>query len=128
MKQFILSAIILGLLSFSAKAQDAVVVNNVDPDKNVTVKELYIPNAFTPNGDGLNDYFKIVNLRDEKVIDFRVFNRWGTIMFRGEDNNASWDGKYKDKLQPTGVYGYLIKVGYPDGKIVTYKGTITLLN
>lgn len=94
-----------------------------------TSSTLKIPNAFTPNGDGLNDVFKIVNVSNERVVDFRVFNRWGTIVYRSTDGDAAhgWDGNYKGQAQQTGVYGYLIRIAYPDGNIETYKGTVTLL-
>ncbi|WP_181358341.1 gliding motility-associated C-terminal domain-containing protein [Taibaiella chishuiensis] len=94
-----------------------------DPNR----KELLIPNAFTPNGDGRNDIFQISNFSNEKLIDFRIFNRWGTILFRSTDPKNGWDGTYKGQEQPMGVYGYLICIGYPDGKVETYKGTVTLL-
>lgn len=129
MKRILICFAINLVVLLPAMAQKAIEVNNTDVNTDKPLKELYIPNAFTPNGDGLNDYFKILNITTEKIIDFRVFNRWGTIMYRsGGDNHAAWDGKYKEKLQPTGVYGYLMKIGYPDGQIATYKGTITLLN
>ncbi len=90
-------------------------------------KELLIPNAFSPNNDGQNDYFKIPNITDEKLIDFKVFNRWGTILFRTTDPKQGWDGTIKGQLQPVGVYGYVIRIGYPDGYVETYKGTVTLI-
>lgn len=90
-------------------------------------KELLIPNAFSPNSDGQNDYFKIPNITDEKLIDFKVFNRWGTILFRTTDPKQGWDGTIKGQLQPVGVYGYVIRIGYPDGYVETYKGTVTLI-
>ncbi len=90
-------------------------------------KELLIPNAFTPNNDGQNDIFKIRNMTDERLIDFKVFNRWGTILFRTTDPNSGWDGTNKGQPQPIGVYGYVIQIGYPDGYVETYKGTVTLI-
>jgi gliding motility-associated-like protein len=112
-------------------------VNAQDGDyKNVPVgtvehtverKELMIPNAFSPNGDGQNDYFKISNITDEKLIDFKVFNRWGTILFRTSDPRQGWDGNYKGQPQPFGVYGYVIRIAYADGYVETYKGTVTLI-
>jgi gliding motility-associated-like protein len=90
-------------------------------------KELLIPNAFTPNNDGQNDVFKIKNITDERLIDFKVFNRWGTILFRTTDPNVGWDGTNKGQPQPIGVYGYVIQIGYSDGYVETYKGTVTLI-
>lgn len=90
-------------------------------------KELLIPNAFTPNNDGQNDIFKIKNITDERLIDFKVFNRWGTILFRTTDPGAGWDGTYRGQPQSIGVYGYVIQIGYSDGYVETYKGTVTLI-
>lgn len=128
MKQVVLIiSLIIGMVSgvMAQNIENHNDMNLIDSVK--THKELYIPNAFTPNGDGLNDVFKILNLTEEKVIDFRVFNRWGTILYRSGDNQAAWDGKYKGKIQDPGVYGYLMKIGHADGSIVTYKGTIMLI-
>jgi gliding motility-associated-like protein len=96
-------------------------------DSTVKHKELLIPNAFTPNNDGQNDVFKIKNITDERIIDFKVFNRWGTILFRTTDPAVGWDGTNKGQPQPIGVYGYVIQIGYPDGYVETYKGTVTLI-
>lgn len=90
-------------------------------------KELLIPNAFSPNSDGQNDIFRISNITDEKLIDFKVFNRWGTILFRTTDAKQGWDGTNKGQQQPIGVYGYVIRIGYADGYVETYKGTVTLI-
>lgn len=113
-----------------AKAQNN--INTSFPVKNqeteeVVRKELLIPNAFSPNNDGQNDLFRISNITDEKLIDFKVFNRWGTILFRTSDPREGWDGTYKGQVQPVGVYGYVIRIGYTDGYVETYKGTVTLL-
>ncbi len=93
----------------------------------VVHKELVIPNAFSPNSDGQNDIFKIMNITTEKLVDFKVFNRWGTILFRTNDSRSGWDGNYEGQAQPVGTYGYAIRIGYPDGYIETYKGIVTLI-
>lgn len=88
---------------------------------------LFIPNAFTPNGDGINDVFKIVNLEQEELIQFKVFNKWGTVLYESSTRDAYWDGTYKGKLQETGEYGYVIQIKYPySNKIKEYRGTISL--
>ncbi|KAA5533248.1 gliding motility-associated C-terminal domain-containing protein [Taibaiella lutea] len=128
MRKFIIAIVILmgfsGINSFAQKNEYRSDASYTDPVKR---KELLIPNAFTPNNDGQNDFFKIKNITDEKIIDFKVFNRWGTILFRTTDPNLGWDGTNKGQPQPVGVYGYVIQIGYPDGNIETYKGTVTLL-
>jgi len=88
---------------------------------------LMIPSAFTPNGDGRNDEFKIVNLTFQKVMEFRVFNRWGQEIFSTTDGRKGWDGTWKGVAQEMGTYNYIIRVGYPDGYVETYKGDITLV-
>ncbi|HTO14906.1 MAG TPA: gliding motility-associated C-terminal domain-containing protein [Edaphocola sp.] len=87
---------------------------------------LMIPTAFTPNGDGINDNFKIANLKDEKIIDFRVFNRWGTIYYLDRGDNKGWDGSYKDRIVEPGAYGYIIRIQYKDGREEVFKGTVLL--
>jgi len=128
MKKYFFGWIILIVLGPFGFAQ----TNEFQTNANISVpaakrKELLIPNAFTPNNDGQNDIFKIRNMTDERLIDFRVFNRWGTILYRSTDPNGGWDGTNKGQPQPVGVYGYVIQIGYPDGYIETYKGTVTLL-
>lgn len=87
----------------------------------------FIPTAFTPNGDGYNDVFPP---RLSFVSDYRVqiFNRWGELLYKGEDPNKGWDGYYKKELCMEGVYVYIIQYR-SDRTHQTYKfsGTITLL-
>ena len=86
-----------------------------------------IPSAFSPNGDGLNDVFHIANLRFQKLVEFRVFNRWGQEVFSTNDNTKGWDGTSKGTAQEMGVYNYVIRVAWPDGHVETYKGDVTLV-
>ncbi len=88
---------------------------------------VFIPSAFTPNSDGNNDVFGIRNLTTQKVAEFRVFNRWGVEVFSTNNAAQGWDGTYKGELQPTGEYGYLIRLAAPDGVAETYTGTVTLI-
>ncbi len=88
---------------------------------------LFIPSAFSPNGDGKNDVFHIANLTFQRVLEFRVFNRWGQEVFYSNDNQHGWDGKWKGVPQDMGSYQYLIRLGYPDGLVETYKGAVTLI-
>ncbi len=85
---------------------------------------LFIPTAFSPNGDGKNDVFKVSNMTFQRYTEFRVFNRWGQEIYNG---NKGWDGMWKGVVQEAGVYTYLIRVAYPDGEIETYKGDVTLV-
>lgn len=87
---------------------------------------LFIPSAFSPNGDGRNDVFHVVNLSFQKLQEFRVYNRWGQEIFRTNDPRKGWDGNLGGKPQDVGVYNYLIRVSIPDGTVQTYTGNVTL--
>jgi gliding motility-associated-like protein len=88
---------------------------------------LLIPSGFTPNGDGLNDVFKIVNPQVQRLLEFRVFNRWGQEVFSTTDINQGWDGTWKGVKQEVGTYKYIIRVGYADKTQETYKGDVELI-
>ncbi len=88
---------------------------------------LFVPSAFSPNGDGKNDVFKVTNLSFQRIMEFRVFNRWGQEVFSTNDHRMGWDGSWEGKPQEMGVYTYLIRVAYPDGFVETYKGETTLI-
>jgi gliding motility-associated-like protein len=85
----------------------------------------YIPNAFTPNGDGANDLFYIEAQSGVHVVLFQVFNRIGEKVHEG---NYPWDGTYKGKPQPPGTYVYIFKLGlFGDEKAVFRKGSVALI-
>ena len=87
----------------------------------------YIPNAFSPNGDGVNDEFTAFGTRI-KSVSMRVFNRWGEKVFDSGDSQwASWDGAYKGIAQPTGVYVFVAEIIYLDGVKKVREGSLTLI-
>jgi gliding motility-associated-like protein len=88
---------------------------------------LFVPSAFSPNGDGKNDIFRVSNITFQKLQEFRVFNRWGQEIYSTTDSKKGWDGTWKGVPQDMGTYQYLIRVAYPDGYIETYKGDVTLV-
>ena len=92
----------------------------------ITDVPVAIPSAFTPNNDGKNDVFRVANLTFQRVIEFRVVNRWGQEVYNDIDNKG-WNGNYNDKPQDVGVYKYLIRVAYQDGQIKTFSGDVTLI-
>ena len=72
---------------------------------------VYFPNAFTPNGDGLNDEFKVVTpSTDVEVFSLSIFNRWGALIFQTNDISKGWDGTFKGTICPHGTY--VFKVAY----------------
>lgn len=89
--------------------------------------DIFIPNAFTPNNDGKNDFFNITLPSTFKDITLQVFNRWGTTVCQGTGNNVYWDGSYKGVQQPVGVYIYSLNYSTRDGERKILKGTLTLI-
>ena len=70
---------------------------------------LVMPNAFTPNNDGINDIFRIVPGHEVDLISLQVFHRWGALLFQTTDANAGWDGTFKGDPQPVGNYVYIVR-------------------
>jgi gliding motility-associated-like protein len=90
------------------------------------INSLFIPNIFSPNGDGEND---VLFVRGEYIehIEFAVYDRWGTEVFRCNDIHRGWDGTYKGAPCHTGVYAYYVIAQFTDGEQLTKKGTVTLV-
>lgn len=87
---------------------------------------IFIPNVFTPNGDGSNDLFKVYG-NSITGIAMKIFDQWGELLFEGADMQKGWDGTYKGKQQPVGVYIYTVKVKLLDGTEVIKKGSVNLV-
>ena len=89
-------------------------------------QSIFIPNAFTPNGDGKNDFFT-PSILDVLSFEFRVFNRYGKLIFESTTTGESWDGSFKGKKSPDGVYVFQLK--YVDLDKLPYErfGHVTLL-
>lgn len=78
---------------------------------NVTVgKGFYVPNAFSPNGDGLNDTWRIPSLNLYSDYEVSVYNRYGQVIYRSKTTDRPWDGTFKGEKQPSGIYPYIIDV------------------
>lgn len=94
------------------------------------VDEMFIPNAFTPNGDGLNDVFEIsLDKNNYSEFNFVIFNRWGQVIFETQNPNFSWNGIHKNELSQTGIYPWLITYTLIESSIQEVKrGHITLIN
>ncbi len=79
--------------------------------------EFYAPNVFSPNGDNLNDYFQLLpncSLKI-KILSFEVFDRWGEMLYNineGDPSMIQWNGMFKQRLLPSGVYVWRIKYEY----------------
>ncbi|RFZ90306.1 gliding motility-associated C-terminal domain-containing protein [Mucilaginibacter conchicola] len=87
---------------------------------------IFVPNAFTPNGDGNNDVLYVYGTNIKSLV-FSVYNQWGEQQFRTTNKAAGWDGTYKGTAQPVGVYVYYADVTLNSGQVVRKKGTVTLI-
>ena len=89
--------------------------------------DIYVPSGFTPNNDGLNDVLRPVpvGIRDFRF--FRVFNRWGEMIFASQDPKRGWDGKIKGVEQGTGTYVWIAEGVDYKGNLVTRKGVVTII-
>jgi gliding motility-associated-like protein len=90
------------------------------------VGEFTMPNAFTPNGDGMHDCFRAKLGQDVQFSDIRIFNRWGTTVFTSSDPYACWDGTFRGEPQEIGSYIVVVNLRTPEGP-TEYAGTLTLL-
>ncbi|MCC5943495.1 MAG: gliding motility-associated C-terminal domain-containing protein [Bernardetiaceae bacterium] len=93
---------------------------------NYFITDLALPNAFTPNGDGLNDTFG-VNSPHLDTFSMRIFNRWGNLIFETQSTEERWDGTYQGKEAPEGEYTYQIRATDKIGKNINESGLIRLI-
>jgi gliding motility-associated-like protein len=89
--------------------------------------EYYMPSVFTPNGNGLNDRYRPVNVNIKQLDFFRIYNRWGELVFSSNRLEDGWDGTYKGKPQPVGTYIWQIRAVTIGGTVITKQGTVVLL-
>ncbi|MBS1625830.1 MAG: gliding motility-associated C-terminal domain-containing protein [Bacteroidetes bacterium] len=87
----------------------------------------YPPNAFSPNGDGVNDIYRIYSSYDFASYKLMIFDRWGEKVFESDNEARGWDGRYRGEELPTGVYVYEYIGVWPTGHTHTSRGSITLI-
>ncbi len=91
-----------------------------------------MPNVFTPNSDGLNDFFNIVSKNPDfqqfiRVITFKIYDRWGQLIYDNDDPTSGWDGNYNADFAPAAVYAYYIEYELIDCNNQSEKGNVTLI-
>ena len=89
--------------------------------------DIYLPNAFTPNGDAINDLFKGIPVGIKQFNYLKVFNRWGQLIFSTTDYNKGWDGRSQGKDQPGGIYVVLANGIDFKGNIIDKRQTVLLI-
>jgi len=106
-------------------------LNPCDPNSDLDNcnEGIYIPNAFSPNetGSSDNEVFQIIVGTDIKSINFRIFDRWGNLMFESKDKKFKWDGTFNGKKCNSGIYAYAVELIYLNNKQETVSGNITLI-
>jgi gliding motility-associated-like protein len=94
---------------------------------------VFIPNIFSPNGDGNNDTFFVNGIQNiAQIIQFQVFNRWGGLVFeqrniQPNDPNVGWDGALNGRPVNSGVFPYSVEIEFIDGRTELFVGTVALV-
>lgn len=89
--------------------------------------DIYVPNAFTPNGDGKNDIFRPIPVGIRQMDFFRVYNRWGQLVYQGTGYLDGWDGNFNGKKADIGTYVWEVEGVDLNGKAIFKKGTVILI-
>ena len=106
--------------------KDSAFYNIVVIRPNCDETDVYVPNAFSPNGDNINDFWRFrSNFVD--LVEVYVYNRWGEKVFESTDVNFAWDGTYNGEFLKPDVYAYYIRVVCVDASEYTSKGNLTLM-
>jgi gliding motility-associated-like protein len=101
--------------------------NSISKMVNVTVDhDLFLPSAFTPNYDGVNDVFRLKG-SGYLSADMIILDQWGQVMFRTDNASRGWDGTVKGNIAPNGTYSYIVRLKMSDGQNKVMKGNISLI-
>lgn len=92
-----------------------------------TVPYVFVPTAFTPNNDGLNDVIRPIAVGIRQITNFSIYNRWGERVFYTTTNKVGWNGTYNGRDQASGVYVWMLQAIDYLGKPLFLKGTVTLI-
>jgi gliding motility-associated-like protein len=95
-------------------------------------QKVYVPTAFSPNNNFTNDRLFIQGDANVQVTYFRVYDRWGELVFESRDHavndpDVGWDGYFKGQLMDIGTFGWVTEVVFPDGKVEVFKGNVVLV-
>jgi gliding motility-associated-like protein len=99
-------------------------VNSTNPNASA---DFFLPNAFSPNGDGRNDLFFPFSVNMKEIRYFRIFNRWGELVFETKKFGEGWDGMYKGQKQSTDSYFWTIEGVSEEGKTINKYGNVLLV-
>jgi len=91
------------------------------------IEDIVIPNIFSPDGDNRNPIFRPIISPKATLLDMKIYNRWGQLIYNNDSNQIGWDGRFSGSDQPIGVYVYQISIEMPNGQIVPRFGDVTLM-
>lgn len=115
-------------ITYTLNASSTVGCGSASDDVHVTLyKDMFIPNSFTPNGDGLNDKFRIRLFDNYKILRFVIYNRWGSVVYSSTNATDGWDGTFKGYSQQIGAYIYYLEMESNSGRKIIKQGTVQLL-
>jgi gliding motility-associated-like protein len=92
-----------------------------------TFTEIFVPNAFSPNGDGNNDFFVYIARGIFKLESFKVFSRWGEMVFRTDVPEIGWSGTFNGQPMSVGAYVYEIRGSDSENQSIVFKDNFTLI-
>jgi len=117
------------IISFSVTNEcGTVTVNqNISISDNLSLLNAFIPNCFTPNGDGINDTWNINNVDQTHLLFLQIFNRYGALISQIKGNPIAWDGKYNGEKLPAGVYYYILSIYNDNLHKEKRSGSLTIL-
>jgi gliding motility-associated-like protein len=90
------------------------------------VSAVGVPNSFSPNGDGINDVLRVLGQGISRM-EFKIFNRYGQLVFETKSQSEGWDGTFNDRDLNAGTFVYTLEVTFSEGNRETYTGNITLV-
>ena len=89
--------------------------------------ELFVPNVFSPNNDGINDLFGPISDCEPEVYLFRIYNRWGSLIYETSDFSAPWDGTFNAKQVGTDVFIWSLKYQFAGQSLIEDAGDVTVI-
>jgi gliding motility-associated-like protein len=115
------------LYTIEIKSKSGCVTVDTQMVKTIKNADIYVPNAFTPNGNGRNDYLHPILRGIKELHYFRVYNRWGQLVFESKENGKGWDGRVNGVLQGQQVVVWLVEGVGIDNQIYMRKGTTVIV-
>ncbi len=105
----------------------SLVSNKVITEIGCNATNIFVPDVFSPNGDGINDVVKAICVGNIKLKFFKIYNRWGNILFETSDESKGWDGKFRSQVQPADSYIWLVEGIDANGKEIRKTGVLNLI-